>query len=125
MKYAVDELGQLPESVELADKPDGTFDLVHFFAKDREELNRFAPKAIRAVKPGGLLWIAYPKGGSKIQTNLTRDVGWDIVKKAGLENVAQVSINETWSAGRFRPSEQVKVKSQTSRNRDPRSTDES
>lgn len=106
----INELGQLPEGVEMADQPTGKFDFVHLFARNTEELNRLAPKAIRAVSPDGLLWISYPKGSSGIQSDLTRDAGWDILHEAGLENVTQVSINEVWSAGRFRPLEQVSRK---------------
>lgn len=106
----LEELGPLPEGVELASRPDGSFDFVHLFARNVKELNRLAPKAIRAVKRDGLLWISYPKGSSKIQTDLTRDEGWDYVHQAGLEGVSQVSINEVWSAGRYRPSEQVSRK---------------
>jgi hypothetical protein len=44
---------------------------------------------------------------SKVKTDLTRDVGWEIVSQAGLRPVTQVSVNEVWSALRFRPVERV------------------
>jgi hypothetical protein len=49
------------------------------------------------------LWIAYPKGGSGVDTDLNRDVGWEPVKDLGLRPVAQVSVDRIWSALRFRP----------------------
>jgi hypothetical protein len=101
------ELGPLPEGVELAERPEGQFDLVHLFVKNSQELDRLGPIALQAIKYDGLLWISYPKRSSKVETNLTRDVGWDLVKQAGMEAVAQVSIDDIWSATRFRPAGRV------------------
>jgi hypothetical protein len=84
--------------------PHGSFDHVHVFVKDSDELKRFAPQAFQAVKPGGILWIAYPKLSSGVKSDLTRDVGWEVVFQAGLRPVTQVAIDETWSALRFKPS---------------------
>jgi hypothetical protein len=100
----LDELGPLPEGVELAQEPTGSFDFVHLFAGNSEELGRYALTAISAVKPEGLLWISYPKRSSEVETDLTRDAGWEGIYQVGLRAVAQVSINDVWSALRFRPS---------------------
>ena len=66
------------------------------------ELEALAPEAIRAIKHDGLLWISYPKRSSKVKTDIARDVGWDVVAQAGLRPVTQGSVDETWSALRFR-----------------------
>ena len=55
------------------------------------------------MKPDSLLWISFPKGASKIQTDLTRDRGWEDVQKLGLKWITLVSVNETWSAFAMRP----------------------
>lgn len=104
----LDQLGSLPEGVELAERPEGTFDFLQLFVKNVEELNRLGPTALGAIKRDGLLWFTYPKQTSKIKTDLTRDKGWDIVYEAGYEPVAMASIDDTWSAFRFRPRELVK-----------------
>ena len=87
--------------------PRGQYDLVHLFVANRAELERLGPVALQSVKYDGLLWISYPKQSAKVQTDLNRDVGWDLVSGAGLRPVTQVSIDETWSALRFRPIEKV------------------
>ena len=97
----------MPQGVELADEPEGTFDFVHLFVKNVAELESLGPTAINAVKHDGLLWISYPKRSSKVKTDITRDVGWDILAQAGLRAVTQVSIDDVWSALRFRPIERV------------------
>ena len=106
----LDQLGELPENVTLEAEPAGTFDFVHLFARDRAELERFWPAVLGALRYDGVLWISYPKRSSKVESDLTRDEGWVIVGKAGLRPVTQVSVDETWSAVRFRPVERVKAK---------------
>jgi hypothetical protein len=103
----LNELGELPEGVEVADDFNGTFDFVQVFVKDLAELERLAPLAVDAATYDGLLWVSYPKKGSKMESDLTRDVVWEEVAKTGLRAVSQVSLNDVWSAIRFRPPEKV------------------
>jgi hypothetical protein len=58
---------------------------------------------VRALRPESLLWISFPKGTSKIQTDLTRDKGWGSLKKYDLKWVNLISVDETWSAFALRP----------------------
>ena len=100
-------LAPLPEGVVVEGAPAGKYGFVHLFVKDQADLERFGPSALESVEYDGLLWISYPKKSSKVKTDLTRDVGWDVVVRAGLRPVTQVSIDETWSALRYRPIERV------------------
>jgi hypothetical protein len=52
-------------------------------------------------------WISYPRKSPKVATDPSRDVGWDIVAEVGLRPVTQVSVDEVWSALRFRAMERV------------------
>ena len=81
----------------------GKFDWIQIFVKSKAELDGLAPKAAKALKPESLFWISFPKGTSKIQTDLTRDKGWEGVQKLDLKWVNLVSVNETWSAFALRP----------------------
>ena len=103
----LEELEPLPDDVELKDSADGKFDFVHLFARNSAELERLGPVAIEVVKYDGVLWLSYPKRSSKVETDLTRDKGWDIVTGAGLRPVTQISVNDIWSALRWRPVELV------------------
>lgn len=96
-------LGTLPEGVTVSEEANGRFDFVHLFVSSSAELERLGPAAMSAVKPDGLLWMSYPKTSSGIKTDLTRDGGWKIVEDAGWRGIAQVAIDDTWSATRFRP----------------------
>jgi hypothetical protein len=103
----VEALGELPEGVELTKRLSGGLDFVQVFVKDSAELKRFGPKAIRAVKPDGMLWICYPKSGSKAKGDLNRDVIWGLVKEYGLLGVSLIAVDDVWSAMRFRPADKV------------------
>lgn len=89
--------------MELAEKLQGKFDWVQIFVKNKAELDKLAPKAIQALKPESLLWISFPKRTSKIQTDLTRDKGWESLRKADLKWITLISVNDTWSAFSLRP----------------------
>jgi hypothetical protein len=103
----LERLAPLPEGVELIEKPEGQCDFVQLFVKNMEDLHKFLPVAAQVVKHDALLWIAYPKGGAKAGTDLNRDILWDAVSHHNLSGVTLVSLDETWSAMRFRPSERV------------------
>lgn len=81
----------------------GKFDWIQIFVKNKAELDALAPRAAGALQPESMLWITFPKGSSKIQTDLSRDKGWDEVKKLGLKWINLVSIDDTWSAFSMRP----------------------
>jgi hypothetical protein len=96
-----------PQGVETTTDLNGTFDFVQVFAKDRATLDRHLTSAHAVLKPGGLFWISYPKGSSKVPTDLNRDVFWDALEHLGVRPVTQVSVDEVWSALRFRPFAEV------------------
>jgi hypothetical protein len=102
-----DSLGELPEGAEVWEVPEGDYDFVHLFVRDSSEFASLGLPAIEAVRYDGLLWISYPKRSSKVETDLSRDVMWELVADTGLRPVAQVSIDPVWSALRFRPSDAV------------------
>jgi hypothetical protein len=100
-------LGELPGEVSFSTQPDGTYDFVQLFVKDRSELERFGPAAFQAVRYDGLLWVCYPKQTGKIKSDLNRDSLWKLLEPTGFSPVMQIAIDETWSALRFRPAEKV------------------
>jgi len=61
------------------------------------------PRAAKALRPGSLLWVSFPKGTSGIQTDLTRDKGWEALRDLDMKWVTLVSVNDTWSAFCLRP----------------------
>ncbi len=76
----------------------GLFDWIQVFVRNKAELDRIAPRAAKALDPDGILWISFPKAASKVQTDLTRDTGWELIPPIDLKWITLISINETWSA---------------------------
>jgi len=96
-------LSPLPAGVEAVEKLSGHFDWLQVFVRNKAEIDKLAPRAAKALKPEGMLWISFPKGSSKIQTDLTRDKGWDVLHGLDLKWLTLVSLNDTWSAFSLRP----------------------
>ena len=88
---------------DVATKLSGKFDWLQVFVKNQSELEKIAAKAAAALEPESILWFTFPKGSSKIQTDLTRDKGWDVLPKLDLKWVTLVSVDDTWSAFGLRP----------------------
>ena len=105
----LERLQPLPDGVvvELSAAPNGQFDFVQVFVKNLADLQILLPTALQAVKHDALLWIAYPKGGAKVGTDINRDRLWDAVSKHNLSGVTLISLDEIWSVMRFRPTERV------------------
>jgi hypothetical protein len=98
-------LRPLPDDAELVEiQP--VLDVVQVFVQDRAALDQ-AGTALRSVRDGGLLWVSYPKGGRKAGADLNRDVLWEALGAIGLTGVTLVSVDDTWSAMRFRPASEV------------------
>ena len=93
----------LQHNTALSPTLNGKFDWIQIFVRDKAELDALAPKAAKALKPESMLWISFPKGASKIQTDLTRDKGWEGLQALDLKWLTLVSVNETWSAFAMRP----------------------
>lgn len=77
-------------------------DAVLVFATNKAELAKHGAPAIEAAKADKLAWIAYPKAG-QLDTDLNRDLLWKTLDGSGVRPVRQVSIDDVWSAMRFRP----------------------
>jgi hypothetical protein len=98
----LNQLDPLPTGVEMKTEPQGQFDFAQLFVKNGAELEQYLPDALKSLHKDCLLWISFPKRSSKIQTDLSRDHGWEPVENAGFKGASLISINDTWSAMRFR-----------------------
>jgi hypothetical protein len=55
------------------------------------------------VREEVICWIYYPKGTSKLQTDLTRDKGWDaLLRHEEFQWISLISFDDTWSTFAFR-----------------------
>ena len=78
-------------------------DAVIAFVARQDDLDS-AEQAVAAARADRLAWISYPKGG-RLGTDLNRDRLAAALAMHGVQPVRQVSIDDTWSALRFRPAD--------------------
>ncbi len=77
------------------------------FINNNKEYVDFLKKELKHIEPDSVLWFAYPKGTSKIKTDINRDTIRETGEVYGITTVTAISINDTWSALRFRPIDRV------------------
>lgn len=96
-------LGALPAGVKITDAGK-TYDQVHWFVLNKAQLEKEMSKVMKLVKPEVTIWVYYPKVSSKIQTDLTRDKGWEclLAESDKLTWINLISFNDTWSVFGFR-----------------------
>jgi hypothetical protein len=101
-------LGKLPEGVTITKSARTEHPFVLAFVQNKFDVDQIGPTAVKATKPEGALWFAYPKRTGSIKTDITRDVGWSALYDLRYRPVTQIAIDETWTGFRFRPIELVK-----------------
>jgi predicted SnoaL-like aldol condensation-catalyzing enzyme len=104
------QLVPLPEGVVITSVADGAHPFVQFFATSLSDIGKSVPPLLKHAARGALVWIAYPKKTSGMESNLSRDVVAQAMKRTGWRPVSIIAIDEVWSALRFRPVGDVKSK---------------
>jgi hypothetical protein len=94
-------LGELPERVEVRARARGPLDVIVFFTTSATELRRRFDRLAHALDPAGALWVAWPKGSSGVQTDLTENVVRDVALPTGLVDTKVCAIDDTWSGLRL------------------------
>jgi hypothetical protein len=67
------------------------------FSTSRAELARKWDRLTRAVGPTGMVWVAWPKKASGVQTDMTEHVVREIVLPTGWVDVKVCAIDDTWT----------------------------
>jgi hypothetical protein len=107
----LDRLRPLPADVDVVTGDDGRLEFLQLFVRDVAELRELGGRGVRRVRPEGVLWVTYTKSGvGNGATDLPatpwwrrRDVLGEITGEWGLAVMALVSLDETWTALRFKP----------------------
>lgn len=95
-------LVDLPEDVnELKGIKSKSADFIHLFFQFNSDLESKVPKYKEALKMNGMLWISWPKGSSKIETDLNRDLIRNYVLSQGLVDTKVAAFDEDWSGLKF------------------------
>jgi hypothetical protein len=73
-------------------------DILFFFARQSADLESSFSVFYSRVKEGGLIWILFPKKSAGMQSDLSRDRGWEPIDELGLKPLTLISFDDTWSA---------------------------
>jgi hypothetical protein len=91
-------LDGLPDGVKISRRLTGHRDLVLIFVTRQVDLAARIPNLTSAIAPNGMIWVAWPKRASKIETDMTEDVIREIVlPTTGLVDVKVCAIDHVWS----------------------------
>jgi hypothetical protein len=94
-------LGELPAGVRVSERARGPLDVIVAFFEARSELERRLPVLRRALAPAGGLWLAWPKRGSGVPTDLDERAIRELGLEAGLVDNKVCAIDAVWSGLRL------------------------
>jgi len=73
------------------------------FVNNNKEYVDFLSNQLKNIVSDSVFWIAYPKSSSGIKTDINRDTLRVTAEEFGITTVSAISIDDIWSALRFRP----------------------
>lgn len=98
--YYYDLLEDLPAVVK-SEEGDSNIDFIHFFVKERAELEERFDTLKSYLNINGMMWVSWPKKASKVIT----DVDDGVVRKTGLDHglvdIKVCAVDEVWSGLKF------------------------
>ena len=91
----------LPDGVVLRSRAQGPLDVVVAFFEERVKIERRLPALIRALRPDGSLWIAWPRRAAGHVSDIGDNVLREIILPTGLVDTKVAALDEHWSGLRF------------------------
>ena len=88
------------------------YDFMIIFVTKVTQVRKITPVALHNLIADGILWFCYPKKSSKrIMSDIDRDHGWKALNDMNFFGIRMVSVDEDWSAMRFRNIKYIKATS--------------
>ena len=97
----LDTLGELPPRTQIVDDLEAQLDFIQYFTKDLNELELAFPDLKNSLREDGMIWISWPKGASKVKTDLNENIIREIGLKNNLVDVKVCAVDEIWSGLKF------------------------
>ena len=95
------ELAPLPVTAVAVPPRAEEIDLIVCFAANLRVLTAHLPALIKKLPAAGILWIAWPKQASGVETDLRENVVRDTLLKTGLVDIKVCSVNDIYSGLKF------------------------
>ncbi|WP_394748844.1 DUF3052 domain-containing protein [Spongiimicrobium salis] len=101
-KHYFDLFSDLPEGLKYPKEiVSENTDFIHIFCTHMEDLEKVGKIYKNALKKNGLLWVSWPKGASKILTDLKREPIRSYMLGIGLVDVKVAAVDADWSGLKF------------------------
>ena len=76
-------------------------DLVMAFCRRKSEADALFDRSLKTVRPGGMIWMAWPKKRSPLFIDLTGQDFRDLILPLGWVDVKVCAVDDDWSALKF------------------------
>ncbi|MEZ5016827.1 MAG: YdeI/OmpD-associated family protein [Flavipsychrobacter sp.] len=83
------------------------YNQVLLFAQEKKVLEAELKGMVSKLSSTAMFWIAYPKKSGSIESDLSRDDFWNILKSDGYAPVMQIALDKDWSVLRFRKTSDI------------------
>ena len=94
-----DALGAMPDGVKPVTR--GALDFAMLFVRKASELKKGFPRLRDRLESNGVLWVAWPKKASGVETDLSDNIVRVIGLDLGLVDVKVCAVDEIWSGLKF------------------------
>jgi hypothetical protein len=95
--YYFELFTDMPENISLLTDKKTKKNLIHYFTKQAEDLQKDIGPLRNEIEPNGMIWISWPKKASKMVTDITEDVIRNLALANGLVDVKVCAVDEIWS----------------------------
>jgi len=92
-------IGRMPDGVEPVTR--GSLDFAMLFVHAASELKKEFPRLRDRLESNGMLWVAWPKKASGVETDLSEGIVRSFGLEAGLVDVKVCAVDHTWSGLKF------------------------
>ncbi len=92
-------LGPLPDGSQVAVR--GVLDFAMLFVKSQSDLRKRFARLRDRLESNGMLWVAWPKKTSGVETDLTEGIVREFGLESGLVDVKVCAVDDTWSGLKF------------------------
>ena len=90
-------LGELPSGASVSRTLKDGLEFIQFFNTKRSVLEKNISTLRQSLRPAGILWVCWPKGSSKVPTDLNENVIRKVALAHRLVDVKVCAVDETWS----------------------------
>jgi hypothetical protein len=87
----------LPDDVAIVTRADRETDLVHFFTKERKQLEAALRGWRGKLRDDAVIWLSWPKKSAGVATDVTEDAIREVALPLGLVDVKVCAVDEVWS----------------------------